>query len=252
MLQMEKEIILGLVNEKESQIFKNLIMDNNLMTKKELEIEIGKQTQIIKTWISDHFKNSNKTWLPSELKHQIIPSQDFLALQMNKPNNNQILSQFDSKSVNLNTFIYSNNIQTITCNGNYWRMIYLIKHIPRNKVSYNFKIEKSFENSIMIGICPFSNLNNTYDCYKSMGAYAYYGYDGKIYYNYTDLQSNGGSFKAGMIIRMTVNLSEYTIEWLHENKILHKMNLDKSNVNQEMYPCLHLYNHGDSVSILNN
>ena len=34
-------------------------------------------------------------------------------------------------------------------------------------------------------------------------------------------------------------------------KMMHKMNLNKSYLNQEMYPCLHFANSGDSVSLLN-
>ena len=72
-------------------------------------------------------------------------------------------------------------------------------------------------------------------------------------YNKTEIKSNEGiTFNVGSIIRMTVNLLEYTIEWMKDNKMMHRMNLDKSYVNQEMYPCLHLYYKDDSVSLLNN
>ena len=86
-----------------------------------------------------------------------------------------------------------------------------------------------------------------------MGAYAYYGADGRIFYNTTYIYSNEKiKFSVGSIIRMTVNLLEYTIEWMKDNKMMHRMNLDKSYVNQEMYPCLHLLDKDDSVSLLNN
>ena len=226
----------------------------NEMTKSGLEIQIANQTQTIKTFLSDHFKF---TWLPTQFKQHSLPSYNFLPLQINHPNN-QILLQFDTKTINKDYFIYSNNNQTITYNGvNAWRMIYVNKPLPKNQIiSINFRIEKSYHNNaaIMIGICPISILNNTGRCFdNTMGAYAYYGAgSGYIYYNNTYIQLNGAGFSVGSIIRMTVNLLEYTIEWMKDNKMMHRMNLDKSYVNQEMYPCLHLCNKDDSVSLLNN
>ena len=223
----------------------------NEMTKSGLEIQIANQTQTIKTFLSDHFKF---TWLPTQFKQHSLPSYNFLPLQINHPNN-QILLQFDTKTINKDYFIYSNNNQTITKNEQAWRMIYVNKPLPKNQIiSINFRIEKAYNNAdIMIGICPISILNNTGECYNTMGAYAYCGYEGRIYYNNTNIDSNERiTFSVGSIIRMTVNLLEYTIEWMKDNKMMHRMNLDKSYVNQEMYPCLHLLDKDDSVSLLNN
>ena len=50
---------------------------------------------------------------------------------------------------------------------------------------------------------------------------------------------------------MTVNLLEFNIEWMQDNKLMHRMNIDKSYVNQEMYACLHIYDEDDCVSLLN-
>ena len=225
----------------------------NEMTKSGLEIQIANQTQTMKTFLSDHLKF---TWLPTQFKQHSLPSYNFLPLQINHPNN-QILLQFDTKTINKDYFIFSNNNQTITYKGDgYWRMIYVNKPLPKNQIiSINFRIEKSKHNNadIFIGICPISILNNTGTCWNTMGAYAYCGYNGYIYYNNTNINSNEGiTFSVGSIIRMTVNLLEYTIEWMKDNKMMHRMNLDKSYVNQEMYPCLHLFHKDDSVSLLNN
>ena len=163
----------------------------NEITKTSLEIQIANQTQTMKTFLSDHFKF---TWLPTQFKQHSLPSYNFLPLQINHPNN-QILLQFDTKTINKDYFIYSNNNQTITKNsydGN-WRMIYVNKPLPKNQIiSINFRIEKSKHNnaSIMIGICPISILNNTGECYNTMGAYAYYGGCGYIYYNNTSIITN--------------------------------------------------------------
>ena len=235
---------LNIISELTSQI--KLLSDYNEITKTQLEIQIAKHSTIL----SDHFKLP----LPTQFKIENTASYNFLPLQINNSN----ILQFDIKSINNQLFIYSDNNQTITYKGkDYWRMIYINKPLPKNQISIiNFRIEKNnYNNGNMIGICPVSILNDTGICFNTtMGAYAYYGVNpGYIYYNKTYVQSNGGEgFGVGSIIRMTVNLLEYTVEWMKDYKMMHKMNLDKSYVNQEMYACLHLYYEGDSISILNN
>ena len=250
---LQKHILL-IESKISSEIEKQTQMINTrLLSVIENQLEIGKQTQTIKKLLSNNF--NTKTWLVSELKHQCIASENFLPPQINNQNNNnnQTLVHFDDKSSNSKEFIYSNNNHTITLKSTCWRMICLNKPLPKNYISFNFRIEISKSNCIMIGICPFSILNNTGACYNTMGAYAYYGHSGEIYYNNTSLYSKGYvKFKVGSIIRMTVNLLEYTIEWMQDNKTIHRMNLDKSYVNQEMFPCLHLADQYDSVSLLNN
>ena len=261
-------IRVDLAMEKESQILKKLLSEYNEMTKAGIETEFGKQTQTIKTLLSDHFINNKINLMSTELKHNIIASENILPPQIIiAPENNvppqiikpiiinKMILQFDVKSVNSDTFYFFNKNQTIICkdNCNFWRMIYLNKSLPRSKISYNFRIEKSKSNLIMIGICPISIMNNTGACFdNSVGAYAYYLYDGRIFFNKTEIKSKGGVFIVGSIIRMTVNLLDATIEWMQDNKMMHRMNLEKSSVSQEMYACLHFYHEGDSVSLLNN
>ena len=166
---------------------------------------------------------------------------------------NEGLMKFDDKSYKSYKFIFSNNNQTITCKVSGWSTINLNKQLPKNKISLNFKIEKSIDSGIMIGICPFSTLTQTGDSINSMGAYAYYGFgSGYIFYKSTSIESNGGPFKVGSVITMTVDLTVYSIEWMQDNKMMHRMSLDKSFVNQEMYPCVHLAIKDDCVSLLNN
>ena len=107
--KIEKQIISGV--EKESQLFKKMLSDYNEMNRTVLENEIGKQTQLIKTVVSNHFKSSSKTWLVSEFKQQITVSDHFLAQKNNTPNLiDSSLLQFDPRSVNSSFFIYSNKI----------------------------------------------------------------------------------------------------------------------------------------------
>ena len=148
-------------------------------------------------------------------------------------------------------FIYCNDNQTIIYKGRYWSMITIDSSLPKKETTFNFRIERTKNNYIMIGICPFSILSKIGSCYNSMGACAYYGLYGQIYCNSSNLKSNGGVFKKGSIIRMTVNLLEFNIEWMQDNKLMHRMNIDKSYVNQEMYACLHIYDEDDCVSLLN-
>ena len=63
---------------------------------------------------------------------------------------------FYPNAVNASKFIYSNNYQAISKNGNGWYMINCSKPLPKNKISIYFKIEKTTSNYIMIEICPFS------------------------------------------------------------------------------------------------
>ena len=160
---------------------------------------------------------------------------------------------FYPNAVNASKFIYSNNYQTISYNCNYvWYMINCSKPLPKNKISIYFKIEKTTFNNIMIGICPFSILKKTdANLYNSIGAYSYYSANGYIYYNGTYIASiSGKGYTTGDVIKMTVNINENTIEWEKNNEIIHKMTM-QSNLNEDIYPCVHFYDNNDKVSLIN-
>ena len=225
--------------------------------------EMKRQSQLLHTKIGSDIENHNKTFLITELEKQTEIFKTYLVDNNKKQINNgfleidelvksKVLLEFDIKSINSSNFYFTNNNQTIIYkNNNSWKMIHCNKPLPKNKISIDFKIESSKLYRIMIGICPISNLNQTGSCYNFNGTYTYYGHNGRVYYNSSYIDSKGGAFKKDSIITMTVNLLDYTIEWIQDNELMHKMNLDKSYLNEELYACIHLLDRNDSVCLLN-